>query len=230
MAPIRVAIYLFPKGDVLDFTGPAEVFSAPPRDFSGEPPFQVTTFSHWNPVSSACAALTYVPQATFQEVASKIEEYDILVIPGSGEDTLEALIASPEGKELTAMLQKFAATPPRPEVGKRVLQSVCTGAILLAAAGVLKERKCTTHHLSFNKLREIADKAAGGPSNIQIMEELRWVDGGLNDKGVRIVHAAGVSSGIDVTVWTVGHFVGPEHQKWASEFVEFEQRDAAWGK
>lgn len=228
MSPIKVAIYMFPKADVLDFTGPAEVFSAPDPTFS-KPPFAVTTFAHHNPVNTACSALVYVPNATFDEVASKIEEYDVLVIPGSSEEVLQDLLDSQAGKELVSMLQRFAAAPPRKEIGKRVLQSVCTGAILVAASGVLTNRKVTTHHLSFNKLKEVADKAAGGESNIQIMKELRWVDGGLNEAGVRIVHAAGVSSGIDVTVFTVGHMAGEAQKKWAAEFVEFEQRDAAWG-
>ncbi|KAF2850381.1 ThiJ/PfpI family protein-like protein [Plenodomus tracheiphilus IPT5] len=226
--PIKVAVYLYPKADVLDFTGPAEAFSAPSPSF-GPPPFTVTTFAHHTPIHTACAALTYVPNATFSSVASTIEDYDVLVIPGSSEQILADLIASNKGKQVIAMLQRFAAAPPRKEIGKRVLQSVCTGAILVAAAGVLTGRKVTTHHLSFAMLKRVADEAAGGDSQIQIMKELRWVDGGLNEQGVRIVHAAGVSSGIDVSVWTVGHFAGEAQKKWVAEFVEFEPRDAAWG-
>jgi len=228
MAPLNVAVYLFPKADILDFSGPTEIYSARPLD--GSPaPFKITSFAHHNPVPADTGVLTYIPNATFAEIAQKIEEFDILVIPGAMFDTIADLVKSKEGKELLALLQKFTNLKPRQESGKRVLQSVCSGSIILAASGILAGRDATTHHLGFDMLKQVADEAAGGDSKINVLKT-RWVDGGHTEAGVRIINAGGVSSGIDTSLFIVEEVVGKEAADWAAELAEFDRRTTGYAQ
>jgi transcriptional regulator GlxA family with amidase domain len=126
-------------------------------------------------------------------------------------------------------LQKFVNAKPRQETGKRVLQSVCTGSILLAASGVLAGRDATTHHLGFDALKQVADEAAGGDSKINV-KHTRWVDAGTTDAGVRIINAGGVSSGIDTSLWITEELAGKKAADWAAELAEFERRTKGWSE
>jgi putative intracellular protease/amidase len=228
MAQFKVAVYLYPNADVLDFTGPTEIYSSRPFDRSGGP-FAITSFAHHNPIRTESGALTYVPNATFAEIEPKIEDFDVLLIPGAHFDIIQQLIEGQEGKELAAMLRKFVAAKPRQETGKRVLHSVCTGSVLVAASGVLAGRDATTHHLGFDMLKKVADDAAGGDSRINVLKK-RWVDSGFTDAGVRIVNAGGVSSGIDSALWIVEELAGKEAAAWAGEIAEFERRPEGWNE
>lgn len=227
MAPFNVAVYLYEKADILDFSGPTEIYSHGSKD--GYSPFQITSFAYSNPVKGATAALTYIPNATFAEISAKIEDYDILIIPGAAFETIGAMIKTDEAKELYALLKKFTSSKPRQESGKRILQSVCTGSILLAASGILAGRDCTTHHMGFDMLKQVADEAAGGDSNINV-KKTRWVEAGTTETGVSIITAGGVSSGIDASIFIVEEMCGKEMADWVAEISEFERRDKGWGE
>ena len=129
-----------------------------------------------------------------------------------------------------SLIKKFSSLPPRKETGHRIVQSVCTGAVLLAAAGILANRTVTTHHLCYDVVKEVADQAAGGDSNINVVKK-RWVDAGVTDAGVKILNAGGVTSGLDTTLYLVETLVGKEQADWTAEIIEFERRkqDDAWG-
>ena len=226
MAPFKVAVYLYPQADLLDFSGPVEIYSCRPKE--GPALFEVTSFAHHDPVESGSSALVYKPNATFQEVKANVEDYDILVIPGAAFDVISAFSKSKEGDELNELLRHFVGSKPRKETGKRVLQSVCTGSVLLAASGILAGRTITTHHLGLDMLKQVADDAAGGQSNVNVVTK-RWVDAGTTDAGVRIVNAGGVSSGIDTTLWVMEQVAGKDVADWAAEIAEFERRDSGWG-
>lgn len=226
MPQLKVAVYLYPNADLLDFSGPVEIYSA--RPFDGPGPFTITSFAHHNPIKTESGALVYIPNTTFAEIEPKIEDFDILVIPGSAFNVITELIDSEEGKQLNALLRKFAASKPRQETGKRILQTVCSGSILVAASGLLANRTITTHHLGLDLLKQVADDAAGGQSNVNVVRK-RWVDAGTTDAGVRIVNAGGVSSGIDTSLWIVEQVAGKKAAEWAAELAEFERRDGAWG-
>ena len=227
MSQFKVAVYLYPKADVLDFSGPMEIYSHTYEE-GGEQPFSVTSFAHHNPVVSGSSALVYVPNATFADISACIEDFDILVIPGAHWDTITELIGAEEGKELSQMIRKFTQAMPRSETGKRILQSVCTGSVLVAASGVLAGRTITTHHMGLEMLKKVADDAAGGDSKVNVVRQ-RWVDAGTTEAGVRIVNAGGVSSGIDTTLWIVEQLHGKKAADHVAEVSEFERRDAAWG-
>jgi putative intracellular protease/amidase len=226
MSPFKVAVYLYPSADVLDFSGPIEIYSMRPE--SEEPYFEVTSFGHYDRVPTETGSLVYVPNRTFEQVEASIADYDILVIPGAHVEVLDKLLSSKEGKQLIALFNKFASLPPRKEAGTRILQSVCTGSILLAASGVLAGRTVTTHHLGFEMLKKVADEAAGGDSKVNVVKK-RWVDAGTTEAGVRIINAAGVSSGIDTSLWVYEQLLGKEKADFVAELAEFERRSEAWG-
>ncbi|KAJ4355130.1 hypothetical protein N0V95_003212 [Ascochyta clinopodiicola] len=226
MAPFRVAVYLYPSADILDFSGPVEVYSMRPA--SGETLFEVKTFGHHDRISSESGTLVYVPNGTFEELEANVANYDVLVIPGAHFDVFDQLLPSKEGKELTALLRKFVSLPPRQEAGARILQSVCTGAIILAASNILAGRRVTTHHLGFDMLKTVADEAAGGDAKVDVVKK-RWVDAGTTEAGVRIINAAGVTSGIDTSLWIYEQLAGKEQADFVAEIAEFERRDEAWG-
>jgi transcriptional regulator GlxA family with amidase domain len=230
MAPTyQVAVLLYPSADVLDFSGPIEIYSIlpPPPQTSS---FKITTFAQETPIHSDSGSLVYIPNKTLSEVSASLDQYDILVVPGAHPDVLTKLIPSAEGKEIAELIKKFAGLKPRAETGKRILQSVCTGALLLAASGVLAGRTATSHHISYDALKAIADEAAGGDSGINVVRK-RWVDAGTTEAGVRIVNAGGVSSGIDASLWIVEQLLGKESAEWVAQIVEFERRgqDDGWG-
>ncbi|RMZ66398.1 DJ-1 domain -type [Pyrenophora seminiperda CCB06] len=227
MSQFKVAVYLFPKADVLDFSGPVEMYS---HTYEGteEKMFSITSFAHHNPVQSASSPLVYIPDATFADISARIEDFDILVIPGAHFSTIADLIEAKEGKELSQLIQKFVQAKPRPETGKRILQSVCSGSVLLAASGVLAGRTITTHHMGLDMLKKVADDAAGGDSKVNVVRQ-RWVDAGTTEAGVRIVNAGGVTSGIDASLWILEQIHGKKVADHVAEVAEFERREAAWG-
>lgn len=226
MAPFKVAVYLYPSADILDFSGPVEIYSMRPE--SGEAIFEITTFGHHDRISSESGTMVYVPNMMFEQLEANIQDYDILVIPGAQLEVFDPLLSSKEGKELTSLLRKFTSLPPRQEAGTRILQSVCTGSIILAAAGILAGREITTHHLAFDLLKKAADDAAGGDAKVNVVKK-RWVDAGTTDAGVRIINAAGVSSGIDTSLWIYEQLAGKEQADFVAEVAEFERRGEAWG-
>ena len=227
--PLNVGVLIYAGADIMDFSGPVEVYSTRPPPDSPKL-FNVTTFAHTSPVSGEGNVMVYIPGAKFSDVEQQLEDFDVLVVPGAHPDTIEAFIASEEGKRTLALLQKFVQLAPRKETGHRILQSVCTGALILGAAGVLAGRTATTHHMSYDMLKDLADRASGGDSGINVLKK-RWVDGGKTEEGVRIVNAGGVSSGIDASLWITELVGGEKQRKFVEEIVEFERRGEgqAWG-
>lgn len=226
----QVAVLLYPLADILDFAGPTEIYSTTFPD-PNPSPFVVTTFAQENPLPATKKSLVLVPHKTFAEMHKSLEQYDILVIPGAHPDPLMNLIPSEQGKEIQELIRCFLKLKPREETGKRILQSVCTGALWLAAAGILAGRSATTHHGTFDKLKQLADEAAGGDSGINVVRGRRWVDSGVTDAGVRIITAGGVSSGLDASLWIVEELLGKKNSDFVADVVEFQRRgeDDGWG-
>ncbi|MGH7863659.1 MAG: DJ-1/PfpI family protein, partial [Candidatus Binataceae bacterium] len=96
------------------------------------------------------------------------------------------------------------------------VMSVCTGAGLLACAGVLDGRRATTNKLVFNWVAE------QGP-RVKWVKEARWVEDG------KFVTAAGVSAGIDMALAVIAKLSSEETASKAALYMEYDwHRDAAW--
>jgi len=86
--------------------------------------------------------------------------------------------------------------------------SVCTGSYLLHAAGLVANRRVTTHWGYVDKLRE--------QGNVTVLEDIRYVRDG------NVVTAAGVSAGIDMSLWVVGQLYGIPHARVVQRLMEYD--------
>jgi len=175
----RVAILLFDNVEVLDFAGPYEVFTTATR-VAQQPVFEVMTVAAEPNAVRARAGL--VVRADYALHAHP--PVDLLIVPGG---VVTAALASP------ALIDWIAAVASQ----SRLTASVCTGAFLLAKAGVIDTQTVTTHW------EDIDDLRAGWPS-LRVVDGVRWVDQG------RIVTSAGISAGIDMSLHLVERSAGRE--------------------
>ena len=91
----------------------------------------------------------------------------------------------------------------------QLVTSVCTGAMLLHAAGFLEGSRATTHWAAKQELRDL-----GG--NVEIIDGERWVHDG------NVITAAGVSAGIDMALYLVGQLKSPEDARKVQSFMEYQ--------
>lgn len=193
MTEVRnVAIFLFEDVEVLDFAGPFEVFAVS-RDPDGERLFNVYTVSMDGKTISARNGLSINPTYSIADMPQP----DILVIPG-GRGTRPLV-----GNE---SIRQFIQTQ-QPQVEH--LLSVCTGALLLADAGVLKHQSATTYHTEVDTLRKIDSSITPKPGE-------RWVDNG------QIVTSAGVSAGIDMSLYVISKLYDQDTANHTAQHMEYE--------
>ncbi|MFD8024804.1 GlxA family transcriptional regulator [Streptomyces lavendulae] len=130
----RVVIAVFPDVDLLDVTGPAEVFALANRESGGRAGYEVRLAApDAGPVRTA-AGVRLVADLAFGEVGAAV---DTLLVPG-------AVRTGPDGPVARVdedVVEWVRATAPH----ARRIASVCVGAHLLAAAGLLDGRRATTH-------------------------------------------------------------------------------------
>lgn len=176
--PLQIGFILFPNLTQLDLTGPWEVFSKLP-DTSCHllaPDLQ--------PVRSSSAGLTILPTTRYADCP----QLDIVCVPG-GPGHLQAM-------DDTATLDFLKRQAP----GCRYVTAVCTGALVLAAAGLLKGYRATTHWMSLERL------AAFGavPVSERVVTDRNRVTGG----GV----TAGIDFGLVLVTAIAGETVAREIQ------------------
>ncbi|MBA2564209.1 MAG: DJ-1/PfpI family protein [Gemmatimonadetes bacterium] len=186
-----VAVLLFDEVEVLDFAGPFEVFSVTGRR-TGLAPFNVYTVSERAGPVHARNDLRVVPTHSFASCPPP----EILVVPGGFGTRREMHNA--------ALIEWLRSTS---ETAELVL-SVCTGALLLAKAGLLSGLGATTHHGALGLLREIAPDA-------DVRSESRYVDNG------KIVLSGGVSAGIDMALHVVSRLLGEEQARETAAYMEY---------
>ncbi len=95
------------------------------------------------------------------------------------------------------------------ETAEKVM-SVCTGALLLAKAGLLEGLRATTHYQMFEMLVELEPKA-------EVRHE-RFTDNG------KILTSAGVSAGIDMSLYVIGLLYGKEKARKTAEYIEYDYK------
>src|SRR5438034_5788162 len=93
-------------------------------------------------------------------------------------------------------------------VKAELVLSVCTGALLLAKAGLLDGLEATTHHGAIDLLREVAPKTT-------IPAARRWVDNG------RVICSAGIAAGIDMSLQVVARLLGREVAEKTASQMEY---------
>jgi transcriptional regulator GlxA family with amidase domain len=196
-----VGILLFDEVEVLDFAGPFEVFSrtrlvpgTASRRINDSAPFYVFTVAETRATVNCTGGLQVTPTHDF----ATAPHIDILVVPG-GFGTRPLLAHAPT-LEWIRQRADAAAT----------VTSVCTGALLLAKLGLLRDRRATTHWGALDTLAEL-------DPTITV------------DRDARVVHdliftSAGISAGIDMSLSVVEQLHGREVADETAHYMEFRRR------
>lgn len=172
MAAMKISVLAFDGITALDAVGPYEVLRSVPGwevAFVGKQRGEVRT-----DVGSLGLTVDH-------DFADR-PEADVVLVPGG------------EGNRVLMEDEETLAWLRHADAGTRWTTSVCTGSLVLGAAGLLEGRKATSHWLYLDQLPEHGADPAGG----------RWVEDG------KYLTAAGVSAGIDMALHLVGKEGGPE--------------------
>lgn len=192
--PLLVTVFVFPGVRLLDVTGPIEVFTSA-NDFGGRYRVQIASEDGAEVITSAGTRLR-----ADLSVDDLREPSDVLVVPGGSE--WETLIKDDALLDAVRRLNGRA----------RCTASVCTGAFLLAAAGLLDGRRATTH---WRHSRQLALRF---PS-VRVDSDAIFVRDG------HMMTSAGVSTGIDLSLALVEEHYGAEvARSVAKDMVIFLQR------
>ncbi|MEK5437467.1 MULTISPECIES: DJ-1/PfpI family protein [Paenibacillus] len=194
-----VGIFLFNDVEVLDFAGPFEVFSVTtyPDQHVGTPesnPFLVKLVSETGELVQACNGLKVQPDYSFDNAPY----FDILVIPG-GLGVREKEIYNE--KVIQWISQRMGKV--------KLMTSVCTGALLLAKAGLLNGKMATTHWASYDRLENEFPA-------VTVKRNIKFVDQG------NIVTSGGISAGINMTFHIVKQLLGSEIARTTAKTMEYD--------
>ncbi len=191
--PRNVAILLFDEVEVLDFCGPLEVFGVTGPRIEGEQPFSVYTVAEKVGPVLARNNLSVNPTFTIENCP----QADIVLVPG-GAGTRKEM-------HNTTLVNWVKGQAERVEL----LLSVCTGALILAKAGLLEGLAVTTHYAAMDELQVLAPKT-------QLFPEKRYVDNG------KIILSAGVSAGIDMSLYVVSRLLGSERAAETARHMQYD--------
>jgi transcriptional regulator GlxA family with amidase domain len=185
---MRIRIIVFDGVDEIDFVGPYEIFRRAAKlagsDHTAGPAEKIDVrLVTLEPQAEVVAShgLRFLPEGVLEDSA------DLIVVPGGGwADRSPRSVYAEVQRGL--LPQRIAALHPH----CTILAAVCTGAMAVAAAGLLKGRPAVTHHSALDELR-----LAGAH-----LVEARVVDDG------DIVTCGGVTSSIDLALWLVERIWG----------------------
>lgn len=178
-------ILLFDNHTALDIVGPYEVLNKLPNS-------KIYLVGPEKKEYKDIFGLKIVADYSIDEIS----QADILLIPGGpGVDTLL------KNKKVLDWIQKIDSTT-------KWTVSVCSGSLLLAQAGLLNEKKCTTHWLRKEQLLNY---------NVTIKDE-RYVQDG------KIITSAGVSAGIDMALYLVSKIAGDQTSKMIQLAIEYDPK------
>jgi transcriptional regulator GlxA family with amidase domain len=187
---MKVGILVFDDAEELDFVGPWEVFTAA-RMLAGD--VEVITIAERLEPVRAAKGLRVIPHATLENAG----QVDILVVPGGQ----GARLRESENPRMLGYVRDAATHC-------RWITSVCTGAMVLHAAGLLKGKRATTHWAYCDQLEARGD--------VTVLRNVRYVRDG------NVVTSAGVSAGIDMSLWLVGQVLGRDVARNVQRTMEYD--------
>ncbi len=123
-----------------------------------------------------------------------LKDYDVLVIPGG-----KGISALKDNKDFLVDIKQFSKN--------HIIASVCTGALVLAWAGVLKDKRATIHYFHRKKLEEFC----------KVIPERVVIDG-------NVITAGGVSSSIDLGLELLEIFYGNKISEQVAERIEYQKK------
>lgn len=190
----KVGIFLFDGVEIMDFAGPYEVFTVVNLE-APQQYFEVFSVSESKGEICTSNGLTVNTHYGFDDCP----QVDILVIPGG--NVRPEIMAN---EDISKWIAKISAKT-------EITLSVCNGAMLLAKAGLLQGLPATTHGHFLNKLAEL-------DATVDVKQNVRFVDTG------KIITAAGISAGIDVSLHVVSRLFGESAVSQAIKIMEYESK------
>lgn len=194
---LEIAILIYPEAEVLDYAGPFEVFSTANRILQKlqlDLTFHIQIVSENNAPVRTRGGLLVTPHASI----SQVTKADIIIVVGGVHTQAQQSIP------IIRWIQEQHNTC-------MITASVCTGAFLLAQAGLLENKMATTHW------EDLADLRAEFP-NVHVVGDKRWVDQG------DIVTSAGITAGIDMSLYLVSRLAGMPCAELTARQMEFESQ------
>ena len=188
---IKIGIALFDDAEELDFAGPWEVFTMASNIGPGA--HEVMLVAETDAPIRCAKGMRVLPDVTF----ANCPKLDVILIPG-GQGTRREV----ENKPLLEWIAKTAKDC-------QWVTSVCTGALLLTAAGPARGKRVTTHWAFVETLRARKEAA-------EVLEDVRYVRDG------NVVTAAGVSAGIDMALWLTGQLHTPDFARQVQRAMEYD--------
>jgi transcriptional regulator GlxA family with amidase domain len=190
----NVGILLFNEVEVLDFAGPFEVFSIAKYPESNQKPFKVYTVSQSKDLISARNGLKVQPDYDF----SNAPHFDIIIIPGG------------YGAEEIEIHNQVVINWIRDRMNTVYLMaSVCTGAFLLAEAGLLDSKQATTHWMDIDRFEKKY-------KNVKVQRGVKFVD------EYPVITSAGISSGINMSFYIIKKLLGEDLAKAVAKVMEYD--------
>jgi len=186
---LKTAFLIFDGAAELDIVAPWEVFDGSKWCGHSEDSTYTVALTD-NPVT-CLGGLKIIPDFSVANAPSP----DILVVPG----TADTSPLTSDGELLNWIL----------ETSKRCTWTVgiCTGTVILAAAGVANGKRVTTHWDAIDSLRTRKD--------VTVLEKVRYVRDG------NLLTSAGVSAGLDMALWLVGQIYGASHAREVQHLLEY---------
>jgi transcriptional regulator GlxA family with amidase domain len=182
---------LFPDVEELDFAGPWEVLSFWARVVAADAEV-FTVAASVDPVRAA-KGLRVLPDTAWDEAGP----IDVLLMPGGR--GARALLGD---DALHQRLRSLAADG-------TLMTSVCTGALIYAAAGLLRGRPATTHYATLDALASL-------DGTIEVRPDARFVDDG------NVITSAGVSAGIDMALHLVARLDSVDAARQVKREIQYE--------
>ena len=204
---ITVGVLIFPGFEMLDAYGPMEMWGslkhAPARFWGGEEKRVgvklVTIAATRGEIPS-----NQGPKTVADYGYADSPRLDYLLVPGG----IGAVPLVNDTATLNWLRDQATKT--------KIVMSVCNGASLLAAAGILDGRPATTNKMAFK------DSTAPGPK-VNWVKQARWVDDGA------VVSSSGVSAGMDMTLAVISRLYGQPLGDWLEQITEYDaHRDPSW--
>jgi len=191
-----IGIVIFDDVEELDFVGPWEVFTMANEvaAHQGAAPLHNVKLIAQTDAPVRCAkGMRVLPDLT----TAACDKLDILLVPGGFGTRRLAVDAA-----LLAWIGKIAA-------GAEWVTSVCTGSLLICAAGLAQGKRVTTHWAFVETLRARGEAA-------EVVADFRYVRDG------NLVTAAGVSAGIDMALWLTGQLHGPQFARTVQRAMQYD--------
>jgi transcriptional regulator GlxA family with amidase domain len=199
---MKADIIIFDGCDEMDALAPFEVLQRA-AELGGNLDVKLVTIERSDEIISAHGARLQ-PHTVYSEE----DEPDVLVVPGGGWNNLAA-------KHSTRTEFKRGVIPEiiaHAHDSGSLIAGVCTGAMLIAGAGILKNRHAITHHAAIEDLRA---------ERVSIIQA-RVVDDG------DIVTSGGVTSALDLALWLTERLYNPQIAQQIEIQMEYERRGTVW--